>query len=59
MRTLALALAAAAFAAVPAAPASAAPCTDLYLRTCLETLVNMDKIRSLCFPPDAADPFGC
>ncbi|HEX8003515.1 MAG TPA: hypothetical protein VF519_12545 [Mycobacteriales bacterium] len=57
MRPFALVLVAAALA-VPAAPASAS-CTDLYLRTCLEALVNLDKIRGLCYPPDAADPFGC
>ena len=59
MKTLALALAAAAALSVPAAPASAS-CTDLSLRTCLDTLVNWDRIRHLCPPPQVlTDPWGC
>ena len=58
MKTLALALAAAAALSVPAAPATAS-CTDLYLPSCLDTLVNWDRLDDLCRPPRVDDPLGC
>jgi hypothetical protein len=45
--------------ALPASPAAAHPCLEQTLRPCLDMLVNWDRVRSLCVPPNAAAPFSC